>query len=71
MLVETDSPTEVGTHFDFTLNLPDQPIRGRALVVRRVASGGDQGQGFGARFWSFEGDGRSRLLAYLRQAAST
>jgi hypothetical protein len=71
MLVVTDSPSEIGTHFDFTLSLPNEPVRGRALVVRRVDSGSEPVQGFGARFWSFEGDGRSRLLAYLRGAADS
>jgi hypothetical protein len=71
MLVVTDSPSEIGTHFDFTLSLPNEPIRGRALVVRRVDTSSESVQGFGARFWSFEGDGRSRLLAYLRGAAGS
>jgi hypothetical protein len=69
MLVATDSPPEIGTHFDFTLTLGNGQIKGRALVVRRVDSSSEPVQGFGARFWSFEGDGRSRLLDYLRAAA--
>ena len=69
MLVRTDFPYRVGMQLPFELLNPDQaePIRGVAEVVRSTQPDREHCPGVGARFVSFEGSGRERLEAVVRQ----
>lgn len=67
MLIGTEDPPEIGDAFRFSLVLPDGDVQGDAVVVRRTYEGREPVNGFGVRFLSFEDDGQTRLLQYLRE----
>lgn len=65
MLIATNEPPAEGIRFRFSLGIPGDPINGQAKVVRRVSTKREPVNGFGARFLSFDNDGKTRLLAEL------
>ena len=68
MLIGTPDPPKVGGSFRFSLALPDGDVQGDAVVVRHTFEGREPVSGFGARFLSFQDDGQTRLLQFLRNA---
>ncbi|MEN8163900.1 MAG: PilZ domain-containing protein [Acidobacteriota bacterium] len=68
MLIGTPEPPKIGDSFRFSLALPDGDIQGDAVVVRHTFEGREPVSGFGARFLSFQDDGQTRLLNFLREA---
>jgi len=68
MLICTRTPPPLGGEFSFSLELESGTVTGAARVVRHTACGQEAVDGFGARFLSFDGDGRRRLLEELRSS---
>lgn len=69
MLVAVEQPLSSGARMRFRMELPDgSEIRGEAKVVRPTTVDREGVEGVGARFASFDADGRTRLLKALRQA---
>jgi DNA-binding NarL/FixJ family response regulator len=70
LLVETDANLEPGQHIILSIDIdPDEePVSGKAEVVRRADPDRDGVEGIGVRFLSFAGDGRKRLEAILGEA---
>ena len=70
LLLETDAVLEPGQFVVFSIDVdPDQePVSGKAEVVRKADPERDGVEGIGVRFISFEGDSRQRLEAILGRA---
>ena len=70
LLLETDAILEPGQFVIFSIDAdPDQePVSGKAEVVRKADPEHDGIEGIGVRFISFEGDSRQRLEAILGRA---
>jgi hypothetical protein len=68
MLLRGSDELQPGAHFKFIFVLPGEPepIKGEAQVVRATDSEREGIAGFGACFVSFQGDGESRLNAFVR-----
>lgn len=67
MLVREALSCSIGTAFRFELLLPNpvELISGSATIVRHADLEREGLRGFGGRFDTLEGDGRTRLVAYL------
>jgi DNA-binding NarL/FixJ family response regulator len=70
LLLETDADLEPGQHVILSIDIdPDEePVSGKAEVVRKADPDRDGVEGIGVRFLSFAGDGRQRLEAILGEA---
>lgn len=71
LLVRDDTPPTVGTRFTYSLKTSFGSIRGEAKVVRHTQADREPVSGFGARFCSFERDGRQILASLLRSLKSS
>jgi hypothetical protein len=67
LLIRTSSKLQPGQRIacEFTLPGEDRPIRSTAEVVRKTTEGRETTTGLGARFVSFDADGKRRLSAHL------
>ena len=70
LLLETDADLEPGQHVILSSDIDpdDEPVSGKAEVVRKANPDLDGVDGIGVRFLSFAGDGRQRLEAILGEA---
>jgi CheY-like chemotaxis protein len=70
LLLEMDADLEPGQHVILSIDIdPDEePVSGKAEVVRKADPERDGVEGIGVRFLSFAGDGRKRLEAILGEA---
>ena len=70
LLLETDADLEPGQHVILSIDIDpdDEPVSGKAEVVRKANPDLDGVDGIGVRFLSFAGDGRQRLEAILGEA---
>lgn len=70
LLLETDADLEPGQHVILSIDIDpdDEPVSGKAEVVRKADPDRDGVEGIGVRFLSFAGDGRQRLEAILGEA---
>ena len=70
LLLETDADLEPGQHVILSIDIdPDEePVSGKAEIVRRADPDRDGVEGIGVRFLSFAGDSRKRLEAILGEA---
>ena len=70
LLLETDADFEPGQHLilSIDINPEEDPVSGKAEVVRKADPDRDGVGGIGVRFISFAGDGRDRLEAILGEA---
>jgi hypothetical protein len=70
LLLETDADLEPGQHVILSIDIDpqDEPVAGKAEVVRKADPDRDGLEGIGVRFLEFAGDGRRRLEAILGEA---
>jgi CheY-like chemotaxis protein len=70
LLLETDADLEPGQHIILSIDIDpqDEPVAGKAEVVRKADPDRDGVEGIGVRFLEFAGDGRKRLEAILGEA---
>ena len=70
LLLETDAIVEPGQFVVFSIDVgPEQePVSGKAEIVRKADHEHDGVDGIGVRFISFQGDSRERLEAILGRA---
>jgi CheY-like chemotaxis protein len=70
LLLETDADLEPGQHIILSIDIDpeDEPVSGKAEVVRKTDPDRDGVEGIGVRFLAFAGDGRQRLEAVLGEA---
>jgi hypothetical protein len=70
LLLETDADFEPGQHLILSIDIDpeDEPVSGKAEVVRKADPDRDGVEGIGVRFLAFAGDGRERLEAILGEA---
>ncbi|MCP4900559.1 MAG: PilZ domain-containing protein [bacterium] len=66
LLIQTNQIPDVGSRFAFSLKTEFGLIVGEAKVVRHTRPDREEVRGFGARFCSFQGDGRQVLASFLR-----
>jgi Tfp pilus assembly protein PilZ/CheY-like chemotaxis protein len=70
LLLETDAKLETGQHVILSIDIDpeDEPVAGKAEVVRKADPDRDGVDGIGVRFLEFAGDSRKRLEAILGEA---
>ena len=70
LLLETDADLEPGQHVILSIDIDpdDEPVSGKAEVVRKANPDLDGVDGIGVRILSFAGDGRLSLEAILGEA---
>ena len=70
LLLETDADLEPGQHVILSIDIDpeDEPVAGKAEVVRNADPDRDGVEGIGVRFLDFAGDSRKRLEAVLGEA---
>lgn len=70
LLLETDADLEPGQHVILSIDIDpeDEPVAGKAEVVRKADPERDGVEGIGVRFLEFAGDSRNRLEAILGEA---
>ena len=70
LLLETDAEFEPGQHLILSIDIDpeDEPVSGKAEVMRKADPDRDGVEGIGVRFLTFEGNGRERLEAILGEA---
>jgi len=66
-LLGTDADIEPGQHIIISIDIDprDEPVSGKAEVVRKADPNRDGVEGIGIRFLGFTGDGHLRLQAIL------
>jgi hypothetical protein len=69
LLVETPEPVKLAATMRFRLHVPAEarPVEGELKVIRLTDVGHETVRGFGARFVRLDGDGRSRLAAFVER----